>query len=140
MLQSPRLSYHPISPIDAAFNDEVDRRVSKLDGAAPATSSPGWRTDRPGSVAEEVSPIDHDDIPMDNRISFVSMPSLPDGDGVFGVGDDLAGSVSPIEADHQGYEGEEVVVSPVSPHETIAGGEESPATVSPLESRRESVE
>ncbi|KAF3012585.1 Wiskott-Aldrich syndrome protein 1 [Neopestalotiopsis sp. 37M] len=75
MLTSPRLSYHPVSPMDAAFNDEVERRVSRLEGAGPAAD----RSEEP------VSPIDDDDDynggahPLDNRLSLISVPTRREG-------------------------------------------------------------
>ncbi|KAI0137107.1 hypothetical protein BJ170DRAFT_44160 [Xylariales sp. AK1849] len=126
MLQSPRLSYHPISPIDAAFDDEVERRVGAIDGAAASQIAQTQTQTRRASSADEVSPIDENDhLPADKRFSFVSMPSLPDDrPGDF---DEL---VSPIWPDDPSLDGD---------------GRMSPAlTVSPIdssvESRRGSVE
>ncbi|KAI1083065.1 hypothetical protein F5B20DRAFT_444712 [Whalleya microplaca] len=153
-LQSPRTSSVPLSPIEVAFGSEGDKRASRLslnpfasntsssdlipgvdragDSASSvssaATTSPAVaaaasrsvgvgadamaRTDGSTSPksAEPVSPIEPIDDEDSQRLSFISIPSTHG------------------EEDHERSE----LVSPISP--------ESPAPVSPLESRRGSLE
>ncbi|KAI1107906.1 hypothetical protein F4804DRAFT_4296 [Jackrogersella minutella] len=121
-LQSPRLDYVPVSPIEGvAFGDGGGRSIDGLgfhgDSAAAAA------TTHDGNV-EPVSPIDSDggeDEEADlQRLSYVSAPSAHlERDGI----------VSPV--------GPHVVVERVEEEEERAG---SPVTVSPLESRRGSVD
>ncbi|KAI1866533.1 hypothetical protein JX265_007834 [Neoarthrinium moseri] len=128
MLQSPRLSYHPVSPIDAAFSDEVEKRVSRLDGAAPpapeAHSQPPSRARSLLPEAEEVSPIDEDEHAVDNRLSLISVPSMHDRSPAL---DEIVSPVSLEEDDSD--------LAPQAPEES---GTVSPVTVSPIESRRSS--
>ncbi|KAI0012174.1 hypothetical protein F4779DRAFT_105301 [Xylariaceae sp. FL0662B] len=164
LVQSPRLSYVPVSPIDIAFGSEADgRRGSRLwvdtssavstrshdhipgiagsgasttsfstaatATAAAAGAGAGVMASADGStspeVAEPVSPIDDDEQEEDaQRFSLISAPSAPG------------------ERDHE----HDQLVSPVSPTIDDDDGvsseddSDSPATVSPLDSRRGSLE
>ncbi|KAL7629187.1 hypothetical protein AAE478_000707 [Parahypoxylon ruwenzoriense] len=141
MLRSPRVDYVPVSPIEAvAFSDDVERRVSRLfdptlvrnemdrndPGVGARAEGDATIARRPLSIGPEpVSPMEEDDEEVEEdvqRLSCVSVPTAP-GDGRRDVDE---------------------IVSPVSPEEPETGrGEddrESPATISPLESRRESSE
>ncbi|RYP05811.1 hypothetical protein DL765_009726 [Monosporascus sp. GIB2] len=148
-LQSPRLSYVPVSPIDAAFRDEAEAGTTtrpedfERGGSDAATGlaavggaigrSPSTRSARaspsrgvlsipqqhPQQHHESVSPMgtdDGDEAGDPKRLSFVSIPSVP-GDG------------------------ESSLVSPVGPEDRLlsSDGGVSPATVSPIESRRGSL-
>lgn len=130
-LQSPRLSYVPVSPIEAvAFGGNADKRVSRaldqIDGdSIAATARPRsamQQTDEPVSPIEsegedgdrnERSDVDEDA----QRLSYVSAPSAP-GD---------------VDRDE--------LVSPVSPDEAGSdregdGRRRSPGPISPLEGSR----
>ncbi|RYP78536.1 hypothetical protein DL771_000489 [Monosporascus sp. 5C6A] len=151
-LQSPRLSYVPVSPIDAAFRDDAEMATTTTttrpedfgrSGGDAATGpaavgvaigrSPSTRPARAslsrGVVSipqqhqqqhhEPVSPMgtdDGEDTGGSKRLSFMSIPSIR-GDGALDL------------------------VSPVSPEDRLlsSDGGVSPATVSPLESRRGSL-
>lgn len=133
MLQSPRLSYHPVSPMDAAFNDEVERRVSRLEGAGPADEN------RSG----EVSPIDDDDDdvdarhPLDNRLSLISVPTVSEDGARL---DDIVSPVSPQEEEHEEEKkAEEEEDVQKKEDEVEEAGDVSPMSVSPIESRRSSL-
>ncbi|KAK7908472.1 hypothetical protein PG985_015775 [Apiospora marii] len=153
LLQSPRLSFAPpASPIDAAFNAEVDRRVSGIDGAASAAPSAASALTPPcrrrkynirvstkppprNSTYQDggaVSPIEDSPVAENpKRLSLVSAPSHR-GSRFIEAADDLVSPVSP-EDDEEGKLG----------GEGKGGGDSgrvSPATVSPLESRRPSLE
>ncbi|KAI1761185.1 hypothetical protein GGR53DRAFT_39296 [Hypoxylon sp. FL1150] len=125
-LQSPRLSYVPVSPIEAvAFGDNADKGVSRalgqINGDNTATARPRSvtpQTDEPVSPIEsdgdrnEVGEVDEDA----QRLSYVSAPSAP-GD---------------VDRDE--------LVSPVSPEAGSDaeddGGNRSLGLVSPLEGSR----
>ncbi|KAK9776880.1 hypothetical protein AB5N19_07475 [Seiridium cardinale] len=124
MSKSPRLSYHPVSPIYAAFNDEVETRIGHLDGAGPSKEFPR------GDEADEVSPIDEDGRTIDHRLSLVSAPSLHEDRG--GPLDKMVSPIHP-ENDEENEKGDE----DQGMHES---GEVSPVTVSPVESRINSLD
>lgn len=132
MLQSPRLSYHPVSPMDAAFNDEVERRVSRLEGPGPSEEN----ENRSG----EVSPIDDDDDvvdarhPLDNRLSLISVPTVSEDGARL---DDIVSPVSPQEEEHEEKAAGEDVEK--KDDEVEEAGDVSPMSVSPIESRRSSL-
>ncbi|RYO90942.1 hypothetical protein DL764_008352 [Monosporascus ibericus] len=152
-LQSPRLSYVPVSPIDAAFRDDAEATTTARpedfegsgSGAATGLAAVGVAIGRGPSTRsaraslsrgvvsipqqhqqkhqhqhhEPVSPMgtdDGDDAGGSKRLSFVSIPSVR-GDG------------------------DPDLVSPVSPEDRLlsSDGGVSPATVSPIESRRGSL-
>ncbi|KAI0176434.1 hypothetical protein GGR52DRAFT_571396 [Hypoxylon sp. FL1284] len=130
-LQSPRLSYVPVSPIEAvAFGTDVSRaldQVGRGDGTsatAAATSMKRFQSaahrqqqqqqqQQKRQTAEPVSPIDSDRDGSDGgyvdedarRVSYVSAPSPP-GDREL---------VSPVSADMVGIDGEGGIPGPVSP-------------------------
>lgn len=137
MLQSPRLSYHPVSPMDAAFNDEVERRVSRLEGAGP-TADTNEQNNRSG----EVSPIDDDDDdvdarhPLDNRLSLISVPTVSEDGARL---DDIVSPVSPQEEEHEEKKAEEEEDVTKKEDEVEEAGDVSPMSVSPIESRRSSL-
>ncbi|KAI1382348.1 hypothetical protein F4677DRAFT_458494 [Hypoxylon crocopeplum] len=129
MLQSPRLSYVPVSPIEGvAFSDGAQKRVSRLigklnrDDAPSSISTPATTTASPqnAEVVEPVSPIESDGDDVEGyaqRLSYISAPSMP------GERD--------LEA--------EGLVSPVSPDDVVSDSDDDgdgSVTVSPLESRR----
>ncbi|KAI1659872.1 hypothetical protein F4813DRAFT_352190 [Daldinia decipiens] len=114
-LQSPRLSHVPVSPI---MNRVLDGPSSHR-----AVNNPLASTARPISAVgpEPVSPIGSDegvdDLP---RLSYISAPSAADEGGL----------------------GRDEMVSPIGAYEVDSDTEvpESPVTVSPLESPRESMD
>ncbi|KAI1810546.1 hypothetical protein GGS20DRAFT_589435 [Poronia punctata] len=131
-MQSPRLSYVPVSPIDGALNVPVPVPVPV--SSTPSSSSLGsvipYHHPDPDSPVSPVSPLDDDDddeedVTPRQRISLVSAAS---GGG-------------------EGQEKQlENLVSPISPGErgsSSLGGHVSPlsdVTVSPPDSRRGSLE
>ncbi|KAK8088135.1 hypothetical protein PG997_003096 [Apiospora hydei] len=183
MLQSPRLSFAPpASPIDAAFNIEVAKRVSIIDGAAasavsvgPTNSSSSTTNNRNSHIPPRpsntirtstkpaprnsvyqqqqqqqqapddgsVSPIEQSpveggsdgggSIGNPKRLSLVSAPSVRDSRFVVGAaGDELVSPVSPDD-DEEGRGGGERGGG-------MDSGRVSPVTVSPMESRRSSLD
>lgn len=140
MLTSPRLSYHPVSPMDAAFNDEVERRVSRLEGAGPAAD----RSEEP------VSPIDDNDDdynggahPLDNRLSLISVPTRGEGNAAANL-DEIVSPVSPDDEEDKTAEAVTAKKQNVNndereEEEAQDAGEVSPMSVSPIESRRSSL-
>ncbi|KAK8139061.1 hypothetical protein PG984_002441 [Apiospora sp. TS-2023a] len=176
LLQSPHLSFAPpASPIDAAFNAEVDRRVSVIDGATAASATPpapsgatttavasGNSSNRNSSINNNprressnniristkppprnstyqdpgtVSPIEHSPVSENQnpkRLSLVSAPSQRNSRFIEAA-DDLVSPVSPDDDDDDD-------------DDTLVGkrggdsGRVSPATVSPMESRRGSLD
>ncbi|KAI2629583.1 hypothetical protein GGR54DRAFT_268472 [Hypoxylon sp. NC1633] len=134
LMQSPRLSHVPVSPIErVAFGDGAERRVSRLLGRLNAITvanahsnvntdaGAGATTLASTAEPEPVSPIGSDEggeggVQDVQRLSYVSAPSVP-GERDLDLGD---------------------VVSPVSPRLVESDGEDGEAdvTVSPLESRR----
>ncbi|KAI0163560.1 hypothetical protein BJ166DRAFT_526675 [Pestalotiopsis sp. NC0098] len=139
MLQSPRLSYHPVSPMDAAFNDEVERRVSRLDAAGPADAD---TNEQNNNRSGEVSPIDDDDDdvdarhPLDNRLSLISVPTVSEDGARL---DDIVSPVSPQEEEHEEKKAEEEEDVTKKEDEVEEAGDVSPMSVSPIESRRSSL-
>ncbi|KAK6067363.1 hypothetical protein SCUP515_10221 [Seiridium cupressi] len=124
MSKGPRLSYHPISPIYAAFNDEVETRIGHLDGAGPSKESPR------GHEVDEVSPIEDDGRTIDHRLSLISAPSLRGDRG--GPFDEIVSPIHP-QNDEANEKGDEDQLM----HES---GDVSPITVSPVESRINSLD
>lgn len=124
-LQSPRLDWVPVSPIlGVAFGDGngngnrrsvgwVDDGVgSRGDDAATGT---GTGTGAVDTEREPVSPIGSDEVEEDlQRSSYVSAPSA--------------------------YSALSILVSPVSAREAEGDGDDGDVTVSPLESRRGSLD
>ncbi|KAK8055369.1 hypothetical protein PG993_000596 [Apiospora rasikravindrae] len=165
MLQSPRLSFAPpAAPIDAALNDDVEKRVSVVDGAAasvPAAGSNSSISNRNSYIPqrssntirtsakpaprnsvyqqqdEPVSPIEQSPIEGGSdsgmgdpkRLSLVSAPSVRDSRFVFDAADDLVSPVSPDDDEERGGE-----------RGGMDSGRVSPVTVSPMESRRSSLD
>ncbi|KAI1338590.1 hypothetical protein F5Y15DRAFT_424851 [Xylariaceae sp. FL0016] len=148
-LKSPRLSFVPVSPIDAAFGDEVDRRMSRLE-VDPRRLS---RISVPGVDAVghhhhhhhgEMSP---GAASSPRRISARASVAVPDGE-------EPVSPVSPLEdegdntqrlsfvsAPSNPGDGElelDELVSPVSPDS--AEGRVSPLTVSSMGSKRSSLQ
>ncbi|KAI1780141.1 hypothetical protein F4818DRAFT_167262 [Hypoxylon cercidicola] len=97
-LQSPRLSYVPVSPIEVvAFGDGADRRVSRAleqisrSGSARSNATTGRPRSSGVAPQEPVSPIESDadgdgaerggdvdgDAQQQHRLSYVSAPSAP---------------------------------------------------------------
>ncbi|KAK8126819.1 uncharacterized protein PG998_002578 [Apiospora kogelbergensis] len=173
LLQSPRLSFAPpASPIDAAFNAEVARRVSLIDGAGAASvttitgnnnsnrnSSNPRRESKNIRIStkppprnsvyqqrqdQSVSPLSRSPerrgsgsgssstgvVADPKRLSLVSEPSIRDS-RFYGAADDLVSPVSP--EDEEGLDGERGGGGTDS-------GQVSPATISPMESRRGSLD
>lgn len=139
MLQSPRLSYHPVSPMDAAFNDEVERRVSRLDAAGPSGAD---TNEQNNNRSGEVSPIDDDDDdvdarhPLDNRLSLISVPTVSEDGARL---DDIVSPVSPQEEEHEEKKKAEEEDVTKKEDEAEEAGDVSPMSVSPIESRRSSL-
>ena len=177
LLQSPRLSFAPpASPIDAAFNAEVDQRVRGIDGAGAAAASaftPAAVTDNSHSNRNSTANNNprRDSSNSNNNIRVSTKPPPPLRNSTY----QDAGAVSPIEdspvaenpqrlslvsaPSHRNsrfIEAADDLVSPVSPEDDEddedglggarkgggggASGRVSPATVSPMESRRGSLE
>ncbi|KAI1143336.1 hypothetical protein F5Y05DRAFT_421007 [Hypoxylon sp. FL0543] len=114
-LQSPKLDWVPVSPILSVVFGDVDEKGNRR-SVNGADGGPGLPTNtNVGDVDREpVSPIESDEDGVEEdmqRLSYVS---------AYHAGDDL--------------------VSPVSPRELESEGEGVGVTVSPLESRRESVD
>ncbi|KAI1261118.1 hypothetical protein F5Y18DRAFT_440894 [Xylariaceae sp. FL1019] len=160
-LQSPRLSYIPVSPIDGVFGPDVEKRQSiaipgthdmrnNIASFRPSmilnTSTPGAlamsgemkesrtsngareisssrrssRLDYDAEPVSPVSPLDDDDDISVQRISFISAASDPHSH----IRERLNEIVSPVSPDDGG----------------AADGEVSPLSVSPLNSRRGSLD
>jgi len=170
-LQSPRLSFAPpASPIDAAFNAEVARRVSLIDGAGaastisiPANSSNRnsmnpWRESNNIRIStkppprssvyqqrqdQSVSPLERSPerrgsggssigVSDPRRPSLISEPSIRGSRFVDAAADDLVSPVSPEEEEGLGVD--------TIGRGGMDSGRVSPATVSPMESRRGSLD
>ncbi|KAH9908940.1 hypothetical protein F4778DRAFT_205130 [Xylariomycetidae sp. FL2044] len=182
-LQSPRLSYVPVSPIDAAFRDEVDRRVGRLERDERTGQLATTTVARGGLGAEEVSDDDEEGEKRgrgsgrgrrrSSIVDFGTPFATPVGTGLGSAAAAAAGRespepvspVSPLEREEEEEEEHESgtqrlsfvsapsapgegdqelddLVSPVSPERAGSGldGRVSPESVSPLESRRGSLD
>ncbi|KAI1498839.1 hypothetical protein F5X99DRAFT_420320 [Biscogniauxia marginata] len=159
-LQSPRVSYVPVSPIEAAFGDEMDRRrtwlednaESRFTGTAAAASntrkSHGSGITPPVLSLQGLNNISSTDFARDNRTDRDPDPVSPvsplddDDDDNDGDDDDTKrlSFVSVPSAPGEGDREADDLVSPISPNDrSNLDGRVSPATVSPLESRQGSI-
>ncbi|KAI8624675.1 hypothetical protein F5Y19DRAFT_490773 [Xylariaceae sp. FL1651] len=163
-LQSPRLTYVPAPPIDAAFGEEVEKRLSGVGVGVPTkNTTTGNATISLTSplFAAAMSSLESLDteVVTARRITIVGSYGNASRRGSSPEDDyEPVSPVSPLDDDDDapgnqrmslvsapsapGNMDQELddLVSPVSPHDTgSAEGRVSPVTVSPLESRRGSI-
>ncbi|KAI5921716.1 hypothetical protein F4810DRAFT_330809 [Camillea tinctor] len=157
-LKSPRLTYVPVSPIEAAFDDEMSKRKSWYDDSSETHGSSSTRNSYSGSMAapraltprapalslqglSNTSATDFAAVGAAADPEPVSPVSPLDGDGEDeDIDTKRISFISAPSAPGEGDREMDELVSPISPNEPGSGdGRESPETVSPMESRQGSL-
>lgn len=166
-LQSPRLSYIPVSPIDAAFRDDIDKRFNGGGGGGGGDAAAAAAAAASGlgigiGVARSLSSRSVKNGNGSNNDRTISSfdHQLREEDPVSPIDDDDDDDEHDDDADEENadskrvsfvsapsvagdHDGDPDLVSPLSPNTNRRSGTEevpvSPVTVSPVESRRGSV-